>query len=67
MLRRQVINHGEHAVSNDPEMAFSVTLGSCVAACLHDPVLKIGGANHILLPEKTASRDMAKENVMVRS
>jgi chemotaxis receptor (MCP) glutamine deamidase CheD len=25
-------------------------LGSCVAACLYDPVAKIGGMNHILLP-----------------
>lgn len=50
MLRRHIINHGEHSVSNDQDMTFSVTLGSCVAACLHDPFLKIGGANHILLP-----------------
>ena len=25
-------------------------LGSCVAICLHDPVLKIGGMNHYMLP-----------------
>ena len=25
-------------------------LGSCVAVCLHDPVLRVGGMNHILLP-----------------
>ncbi len=48
--KRRIVNHGEHAVSDDPEMTFSVVLGSCVAACLHDPFLKIGGANHILLP-----------------
>lgn len=45
-----MVNHGEHAVSADADMLFSVTLGSCVAACLHDPKLKVGGVNHILLP-----------------
>lgn len=28
----------------------STILGSCVAVCLFDPVLKIGGINHYLLP-----------------
>ncbi len=26
-------------------------LGSCVAACLFDPILKIGGMNHFMLPD----------------
>lgn len=26
-------------------------LGSCVAACLYDPVTRVGGMNHFLLPE----------------
>ncbi|MEZ4225378.1 MAG: CheR family methyltransferase [Polyangiaceae bacterium] len=26
-------------------------LGSCVSACLYDPVARIGGANHFMLPE----------------
>jgi chemotaxis protein CheD len=28
----------------------STILGSCVAVCLYDPVLKIGGINHYMLP-----------------
>ncbi|MER2176829.1 MAG: chemoreceptor glutamine deamidase CheD, partial [Stenotrophomonas maltophilia] len=35
----------------DDNTALTTTLGSCVAACLRDPVLKIGGMNHFLLPE----------------
>jgi len=35
----------------DDATALTTTLGSCVAACLRDPVLKIGGMNHFLLPE----------------
>jgi chemotaxis protein CheD len=30
--------------------AISTVLGSCVAVCLYDPVLGIGGMNHYLLP-----------------
>lgn len=33
------------------------TLGSCIAACLYDPVARVGGMNHFLLPEdKSGSR-----------
>lgn len=28
----------------------TTVLGSCVAVCLHDPVKKIGGMNHYMLP-----------------
>ena len=38
----------------DDTTALTTTLGSCVAACLRDPVLKIGGMNHFLLPEGNA-------------
>ncbi len=32
-------------------------LGSCVAACIHDPVRGIGGMNHFLLPEASPQED----------
>lgn len=41
---------GECRASHDPEAAFSTVLGSCVAACLFDPVARVGGMNHFLLP-----------------
>lgn len=28
----------------------STILGSCIAVCLYDPILKIGGINHYMLP-----------------
>jgi two-component system chemotaxis response regulator CheB len=37
----------------DAETLISTLLGSCVAVCLHDPLTKIGGMNHYLLPEVT--------------
>ena len=30
--------------------SISTVLGSCVATCLWDPVLRIGGMNHFMLP-----------------
>lgn len=36
-------------VSNSPSVVTTI-LGSCVAVCLYDPILKIGGINHYMLP-----------------
>jgi len=36
-------------VSNAPSVVTTI-LGSCVAVCLYDPILKIGGINHYMLP-----------------
>jgi len=44
------IIQGEYHVADDPEVELATMLGSCVAACLHDPVRRIGGMNHFLLP-----------------
>lgn len=41
---------GEYKVSDDPRVVFSTLLGSCIAACIRDPVLGIGGINHFLIP-----------------
>ena len=40
---------GEVAASQPP-VVMDTLLGSCVAVCLYDPVLRAGGMNHILLP-----------------
>lgn len=45
------IGPGGYYVSKRNMMIVTV-LGSCVSACLHDPVAKIGGMNHFMLPEK---------------
>ncbi len=50
---RNVIHvvQGQCVVSNDPDVVLLTVLGSCVAACLFDPVRRVGGMNHFLLPE----------------
>jgi chemotaxis protein CheD len=49
-LRPVHIVQGEHYVTDDPEVVLTTILGSCVAACLRDPVAGLGGMNHFLLP-----------------
>ena len=45
----RVVQPGAWRVDNEQPM--STLLGSCVAVCLFDPLLKIGGINHFMLPE----------------
>ena len=40
---------GEFFVSADPMIVYTV-LGSCVSACIRDPVAGVGGMNHFMLP-----------------
>ncbi len=54
-VRRVHIIQGEYKVLNDPNAVLSTILGSCVAACLRDPVAGIGGMNHFLLPGSAGS------------
>jgi chemotaxis protein CheD len=42
---------GHHAVSDRTNVMMATTLGSCVSACIHDPVRGVGGMNHFLLPD----------------
>ena len=41
---------GEYFVSGQ-EMAIVTVLGSCIAACLWDRFMRVGGMNHFMLPE----------------
>ena len=44
------IIQGEYKVSNDPNAVIATLLGSCVSACMYDPVMRVGCMNHFLLP-----------------
>ena len=49
-VKKEVSIHiGECHVSREPTVIRTL-LGSCVAVCLFDPVTRVGGMNHILLP-----------------
>ena len=44
------VTQGRYQISDRPGDVLCTVLGSCIAACLHDPVRRIGGMNHFLLP-----------------
>jgi len=55
------IVQGEQFVSEDPNICIATLLGSCVAACLRDPVANVGGMNHFLLPGSDSPRGEAAD------
>lgn len=49
-------------VSDDPTATIvTYSLGSCIAVCVHDPVRKVGGLIHYMLPLSKNSKDKARE------
>lgn len=49
MSQTLFIAQGEHATATGTDTVISTLLGSCVACCVWDPVVRIGGMNHMLL------------------
>lgn len=48
-MARTYLNGGQVHIA-EGDQAITTILGSCVAVCLYDPVAKVGGMNHFLLP-----------------
>jgi chemotaxis protein CheD len=48
--QRRMVRMAELAVARAPECLTALGLGSCVAVVLYDPVARIGGMAHVLLP-----------------
>lgn len=55
---RIIIDPGESYVTKKDEI-ISTLLGSCVAACLYDPVNRVIGMNHFLLAQQSAAHNAA--------
>ena len=54
-----LVRLGVIAVTNTGETLVALGLGSCVGVLLHDPVGRVGGLAHVLLPSRSLSRDRA--------
>ena len=50
------ISPGEYQVTSEP-VVLTTILGSCIAACIHDPVTHTGGMNHFMLPHQSHTDD----------
>ncbi|MDK2822087.1 MAG: chemotaxis protein CheD [Clostridia bacterium] len=45
------------AVCKAPQRLMTTGLGSCVGICLYDPITRVGGLAHIMLPDSTQARN----------
>ena len=50
-----LVVQGEYKISRDADVVLATLLGSCVAACIRDPVAGVGGMNHFLLADGSVS------------
>ncbi|GAB7026758.1 chemotaxis protein CheD [Geotalea toluenoxydans] len=56
-FKRVILDPGEFHAAADATV-ISTLLGSCVSACLYDPIGKVIGMNHFLLSNRRYSRDL---------
>jgi len=58
-----IIGVADMKVSNDSETVLATySLGSCIGLAIYDPIEKIGGLLHYMLPESSLDRVKAKKN-----
>lgn len=50
------VGMSEIACSRSPDVLVTYGLGSCVGVCIYDPLLKIGGMAHVMLPDSSLSK-----------
>jgi chemotaxis protein CheD len=61
--RRVVVGVGDMAVSSDAGyLLVTYALGSCLGVCIHDPVARVAGLLHAMLPTATADPELGKGN-----
>ena len=62
-LTRKIIGVADMAVSKMPgELLITYSLGSCIAVIIYDPVVKVGGMLHYMLPESSIDLEKAQKN-----
>jgi chemotaxis protein CheD len=58
-----VVGVGDMKVSNDPQIILATySLGSCIGLTIFDPISKVGGILHYMLPEAKIDAVKAKKN-----
>lgn len=70
MMQTDQILHvlqGEFRISRAPDVVLSTILGSCVAVCLWDETVGLGGMNHFLLPYGPKAAGTAPERYGVHA
>jgi chemotaxis protein CheD len=58
-----VVGMADMRVTDDPEsILITYALGSCIGVCLYDPMAKVGGLLHFMLPESQIDLEKAQRN-----
>ncbi len=62
MGERVIVGVGDLAVSNKPGVELvTYSLGSCIGVLIHDPVARVGGLLHLMLPDSKLNQDRARK------
>jgi chemotaxis protein CheD len=66
LSERIIIGVGDVAVSNQAGAELvTFSLGSCIGVLIHDPVVKVGGLLHLMLPESKLNNQRAQKQPAV--
>lgn len=49
------VGMADYKTAKAPDLLLTAGLGSCIGICIHDPLLKVGGMAHIMLPTASGS------------
>lgn len=59
--QKVVVGIADMAVSNNQSLTLATySLGSCIGVTIYDPVTKVGGLLHVMLPESSIDMDKAQ-------
>lgn len=59
---RKIIGVADLAVSNQPDdVLITYSLGSCIGVVIYDPVAKVGGMLHYMLPDSGIDKEKARQ------
>ncbi len=62
-LMKLTVGVSDMKVSNHPQALLATySLGSCIGIAIYDPVARVGGLLHFMLPEASLDLDKAKKN-----
>jgi chemotaxis protein CheD len=63
MVRNIIVSIADMKMANDPQVNLvTYALGSCLGVALYDPVAKVGGLLHFMLPDSRIDPLKAKKN-----
>lgn len=57
-----IVGIGDMKVSKSPDILTTIGLGSCIGIAIYDPITRIGGLSHIMLPDSSQVPDVKESH-----